>query len=66
MRRARPVLISIGVMLTLVGLLWVGQGLGYVHWPQESFMLDMRIWMLWGGILALFGAMLIGWGRRRS
>lgn len=64
MRRARPVLISIGVMLTLVGLLWVGQGLGYVHWPRESFMLDQRPWADRGAALAVGGLLLILVARR--
>ncbi len=60
------------LLLTIVGALCVAmgglrflQGAGVVHWPASSFMLDVRIWMLWGALLVLFGAMLIGWGRRR-
>ncbi|MBN8815086.1 MAG: hypothetical protein J0J06_06530 [Sphingomonas sp.] len=54
-----------GVLCVAMGGLWFLQGAGIVHWPASSFMLDIRIWMLWGGLLALFGLMLIGWGRRR-
>ena len=64
MRRARPVLLSIGVMLALVGFLWIGQGLGYVHWPRESFMLDQRPWADRGAFLAAFGLALILMARR--
>ncbi|MCP3733349.1 hypothetical protein M9979_00420 [Sphingomonas sp. RP10(2022)] len=64
MRRARPVLLSIGVLLTLVGLLWIGQGLGYVHWPQSSFMLDQRPWADRGAALAVAGLLLILVARR--
>jgi uncharacterized membrane protein len=64
MRRARPVLLSIGVLMTLMGLLWIGQGLGYVHWPQSSFMLDQRPWADRGVALAVAGLLLILVARR--
>ncbi|USU09454.1 hypothetical protein NF700_03945 [Sphingomonadaceae bacterium OTU29MARTA1] len=64
MRRARPVLIAIGVLMTLMGLLWIGQGLGYVHWPQSSFMLDQRPWADRGAGLAVAGLLLILVARR--
>jgi len=64
MRRARPVLLSIGVMLALVGFLWIGQGLGYIHWPQSSFMLDQRPWADRGAAVAVFGLLLILVARR--
>lgn len=64
MRRARPVMLSIGVLLTLVGLLWIGQGLGYVHWPQASFMLDQRPWADRGAAVAVAGLLLILVARR--
>ncbi|MCU6452558.1 hypothetical protein LPN01_00530 [Sphingomonas sp. A2-49] len=64
MRRARPVLIAVGVLMTLMGLLWIGQGLGYVHWPQSSFMLDQRPWADRGAALAVAGLLLILVARR--
>jgi uncharacterized membrane protein len=64
MRRARPVLLSIGVLMTLMGILWIGQGLGYVHWPQSSFMLDQRPWADRGVALAVAGLLLILVARR--
>ena len=64
MRLARPVLIAVGVLMTLMGLLWIGQGLGYVHWPQSSFMLDQRPWADRGAALAVAGLLLILVARR--
>ena len=64
MRRARPVLLSIGVLMTLMGLLWIGQGLGYIHWPESSFMLDQRPWADRGSSLAVAGLLLILVARR--
>jgi len=49
-----------------MGLLWIGQGLGWVRWPSESFMIDRSGWAVSGLILALAGAaiFLIARGRR--
>ena len=64
MRRARPVLLSVGVLMALVGMLWIGQGLGYIHWPESSFMLDQRPWADRGVALAVAGLLLILVARR--
>ncbi|WP_380787402.1 hypothetical protein [Sphingomonas sp. R86521] len=64
MSRLRPILYVVGVLCTLTGLLWIGQGLGYVHWPQSSFMLDQRPWADRGAILAALGLALILAARR--
>jgi hypothetical protein len=61
----RLVLTIVGALCAAMGALWFLQGSGVVHWPASSFMLDQRIWMLWGGLLALFGVALIWWSRRR-
>ncbi len=55
----------VGALCVAMGALWLLQGAGVVHWPASSFMLDVRIWMLWGALLAAFGAVLIGLARRR-
>lgn len=54
-----------GIAAVLMGLLWIGQGLGYIHWPASSFMLDQRPWALRGAILAAVGVVLIALSRRR-
>ncbi|OWK32162.1 hypothetical protein [Sphingomonas mucosissima] len=64
MRRWRPVLIALGAVLALVGLLWIGQGLGYVNWPSSSFMLDQRPWADRGAGVAALGLLLILVARR--
>ncbi|WP_425229829.1 hypothetical protein [Sphingomonas sp.] len=63
-RPLRTILLVIGVLATLMGLLWIGQGLGYVHWPASSFMLDQRPWADRGAVLAVIGLLLILVGRR--
>ena len=59
------VLITIlGVLCLLMGLLWIGQGLGIVRWPASSFMIDMTPWALRGAALAIVGVAMIWFGRR--
>jgi hypothetical protein len=55
----RRALIALGVLLALVGLLWIGQGLGYVAWPRTSFMIGQRVWTNYGAGLAVAGLLLI-------
>jgi hypothetical protein len=62
---ARLLITILGVLALLMGLLWIGQGLGIVRWPASSFMIDMRPWVLRGAVLALVGIALIWFGRRR-
>jgi hypothetical protein len=61
----RPVALIAGIAAILMGLLWVGQGAGLVHWPASSFMIDQRPWILRGAILAVIGVVLIGASRLR-
>lgn len=53
-----------GVLLALLGGLWIGQGLGYIHWPASSFMLDQRPWADRGAVVAVLGLVLILAARR--
>lgn len=64
MQRFRPILIALGVVCALMGLLWVGQGLGYIDWPASSFMLRQRVWADYGAGLAVVGLILILVARR--
>ena len=66
MTTLRPILMIVGVLSALMGLLWIGQGLGYVHWPAKgNFMLDQREWAVKGALLAVIGVAAIWWSRRR-
>ncbi|MEG8021989.1 hypothetical protein [Sphingomonas aerolata] len=62
--KLRPILMVVGVLCALMGFLWIGQGLGYVHWPRSSFMLDQRPWADRGAALAVLGLVLILAARR--
>lgn len=64
MRRLRPVLTWLGLAIAALGLLWIGQGLGYVHWPASSFMLDQRVWADRGAGAVALGLLLVLIARR--
>ena len=46
----------LGVILVLVGLVWIGQGLGYV---KGSFMTGAMLWVWIGAATAVVGAAMI-------
>lgn len=54
----------LGVLAIVVGLFWVGQGLGYINWPAESFMISQKQWVYYGGGLALAGLVVLLFARR--
>jgi uncharacterized membrane protein len=55
----------LGVLMLLMGGLWIGQGLNIIKWPADSFMIGVPIWSWNGMFLALAGAALIWWSRRK-
>ncbi len=61
----RLLMLVVGVLALLVGLLWIGQGMGVVRWPSSSFMIDDSSWSIRGAILAVGGALMIWYGRRK-
>jgi len=61
----KTALLILGVLALAMGLLWVGQGAGLIHWPASSFMIDQRPWITRGAILAAVGLVLILLSRRR-
>ncbi|MEO6382130.1 MAG: hypothetical protein ABIO35_09050 [Nitrobacter sp.] len=60
----KPFLVVLGFLALLMGLLWIGQGTGYVNWPQSSFMIRQIQWAWYGAGLAAIGVVLIGLSRR--
>lgn len=58
---SRTVSTVVGVLLVLVGLLWTGQGLG---WIGGSAMSGVTLWAVIGPLVALGGVVLIVRGRR--
>lgn len=61
----KTALLIAGIAAVLIGLLWIGQGTGLIHWPSSSFMLDQRPWAIRGAILAVVGIVLLLLAQRR-
>ncbi len=55
----RMLIMVIAVLAVLMGLLWIGQGLGIIMWPASSFMLADRQWAYNGAILAAVGLLVV-------
>ena len=55
----------LGVLLIGAGLVWIAQGLG-VEWAPRSFMTADRAWVFIGAVVAVAGAVIIGWSRQRG
>jgi hypothetical protein len=55
----------IGVAVLLLGLLSIGQGLGYIHLPQNSFMIGDMHWVTYGAGIATVGLVLVLLARRK-
>jgi len=51
----------IGLAVIVVGLIWTGQGLG---WIGGSFMTGEAVWVLVGPLVAVAGALLVARSRR--
>jgi hypothetical protein len=60
----KTALTLIGIIALAMGLLWMGQGSGYIPWPASSFMISQTQWIYYGGALAAFGILLIIFARR--
>jgi len=61
----RLLMLAIGALALLVGLLWIGQGTGVIRWPESSFMINVSDWAIRGAVLAVGGALMIWYGRKR-
>jgi uncharacterized membrane protein len=60
----RIALLVLGILLVLLGLLWIGQGTGYFPYPSYSFMIDQSAWA-WRGLgVAVVGLAVLLWSRR--
>jgi hypothetical protein len=55
---------ALATLAVALGLLWMAQGLGLVHWPADSFMIDTREWTVRGGMMAAAGLLLIVLARK--
>jgi hypothetical protein len=55
---------ALGVVLGMVGVVWILQGFDFYFAPQ-SFMTGDRIWVMWGVVAMLVGGSLMWKGRSR-
>jgi len=60
----KTLLTILGLVIVAMGLVWMGQGAGYIRWPAESFMISQTRWVYYGGATALVGLILIVLARR--
>ena len=52
-----------GLIALAFGILFLLQGLGVIRWPASSMMIDQRVWVIRGAVVALVGALLIAAAR---
>jgi hypothetical protein len=55
--------VTTGVLVALVGIVFIGQGLGIVR--NQSFMVDDIRWSVIGVVIVVVGVGLVLWDRRR-
>jgi len=55
----KTLLLLVGIVVCAAGILFVGQGLGYINWPVSSFMINDMKWVYYGGGIAVVGIVLI-------
>ena len=63
LKTMRTASVVLGMILLLVGLVWIGQGLDLI---PGSFMTGNRTWFYTGLVMALVGAVLIILGKRKG
>ena len=66
MQALRPVFLVIGVVAMLAGLFFAGQGMGWIMWPADSFMLARGEWVVRGLLVAFVGLLLTLHASRRA
>ena len=54
----------IGMLATLAGLIWMGQGAGIIRYPANSFMIDQTPW-IWRGAMVVVASVIGVWISRR-
>jgi len=56
---------ALGIILGIVGVIWILQGFDFYFAPQ-SFMTGDRAWIVIGAVAVVAGVALVGRGRARS
>jgi hypothetical protein len=55
----RWTVLGVGILLVLMGVVWIGQGTGVFPYPKESFMINQHPWVLRGAMLAVAGLVVV-------
>lgn len=55
----QKILILAGILGFIFGMVFMLQGLGVIRYPADSFMIDNRVWITRGGVLAFLSAILV-------
>lgn len=64
-RRRSPLRLALAVAMVLVGLIWMGQGLGILT-AGRSFMIGDPTWAVIGAVFVVVGGLLATRERRRA
>lgn len=64
MKIVKGLAMGLGVVMILIGGLWIGQGLNIIRWPADSFMIGVPQWSWNGTGVVVVGALLLWWSRR--
>ena len=55
----KALLTTVGIILILAGLVFMGQGSRYFPYPAESFMVGASQWIYYGGAIAAAGIVVL-------
>jgi hypothetical protein len=55
----QALLTLVGMLLLIMGLVFVGQGSGYFPYPASSFMIGQPRWLYYGAGISVLGLILI-------
>jgi len=55
----KTLLLLFGMLVCAAGIFFAGQGVGYINWPANSFMISNIRWIYYGGAIAVVGILLV-------
>lgn len=61
----RQLIFIAGIIVTLLGILWAGQGSGTIPYPATSPMINQSQWVYYGALLIVLGLGAMWWARRK-
>jgi hypothetical protein len=63
----KTLLMIVGLIAFAAGLVWAGEGLGYLNTPLPFMppMFGVRLWAYYGGAVALLGLLIVRYSRSR-